>query len=1150
MSKYVDFVHLHLHTQYSLLDGACKITDLMDRAVKLGFPAIAMTDHGNMFGAIDFYSEAIKRGIKPIIGMEAYLAPVSRTQKTNQGISHAGFHLVLLAKNEAGYKNLMKLSSIGYLEGFHYKPRIDKEVLAEYSDGLVGLSACVKGEIPYYLVNNQYEKAKDVLGAYIDIFGKENFFLELQDHDLPDQKLANRELLKLHKDTGIKLVATNDVHYILRKNAEVHDALLCIQTGTTLDNPNRMRMTTPEFYLKSYDEMESLFSSYPDALKNTLLIAEMCNLEIELGRTLLPYFAVPESYSHQDYLKKLCIDGLKKRFKSGIPEEYTERLEYELGVINKMGYTDYFLIVWDFIRFAKEKGIAVGPGRGSAAGSLVAYSLGITDVDPLKFNLLFERFLNPARVSMPDIDIDFCKERRGEVIKYVAEKYGEENVSQIITFQSMKAKGVIRDVGRVMGISYTEVDKIAKLIPNELDITIEKALSKEPRLKDAMKSDPRIADLIETARELEGLNRNPGVHAAGVVISDKPISAYVPLCKSNDVISTQYSMKVLEKIGLLKMDFLGLRTLTIINEALRIINGTEGIDIDISAIPFDDPPTYELFSKGETIGVFQLESSGMRDILRKLKPQKFDDVAALLALYRPGPLGSGMVDDFIQRKNGLAEIKYDHPLLEPILKETYGIILYQEQVMKIVSSLAGFTLAQADLLRRAIGKKIPEVLAEQRKNFIEGAVKNNVKKDIAKKIFDQIEYFAGYGFNKSHSVAYSFISYQTAYLKANYPLQFMTAMLTLEKDDTDKVVKYIDEAKRLGFKILPPSVNESESEFICSKKDKSIRFGLSAIKNVGESAIDSIIATRNKIGPFKSIYHFVEHVDLRAVNRKVVESLIKSGAFDCFSINRASLMASLDHLLEIGNKLQRDKESGQLSFFDTLEEESEFGNEVRNIPIIDEWSEGSLLSYEKDVLGFYISSHPLAKWENILKEYGNVDSENLAAMHDQTPVRMGGIIDSVTFKITKRGDRMAFLSLEDMKGKIEVIVFPDTFRKTEEIIKDDELIFVSGKANTREDRPKIIAENIMPLKDVRRSYTKVITINLKSVGLTYKDMEKLKEIIENHKGNIPVYINLIDKNGKVTQLILGSDYSVRINDILFREIENVFGEDTVKVGLP
>ncbi len=967
--KHSGFVHLHQHSQYSLLDGACKLPELIRRAVELKFPAIALTDHGNMFGAIEFYQEAIKQGVKPIIGVEAHIAPTSRFDKASHGIKDASFHLTILAKNEKGYRNLMKLVTIGYLEGFYYKPRMDKEVLKKYGEGLIGLSGCLEGEVPYYLRNDQMNEALRAIHDYQEIFGKDDFYLEIYDHGIEEQKKVVTKYLELSRELKIPLVATNDVHYIHRSDAEAHDALLCIGTGTTIDEPNRMKYATDQFYLKSAEEMTELFKSVPEAIENTLQIAQRCNLELDFTKTYLPRFDPPPGKTKEQYLYELCEEGIKKKI-GGISPEYKTRLDYEISIIQSMKYVSYFLIVWDFIHYAKEKNIPVGPGRGSAAGSLVAFALGITDIDPIRNGLIFERFLNPERVSMPDIDIDFCYERRDEVIDYVRKKYGQENVAQIITFGTMMARAAVRDVGRVMGLSYQEVDRIAKLIPAELNITLDQALKTEPKLRELAETDPRITKLLETSRALEGLTRHASTHAPGVVRSDVPLTDYTPLFKTGDQVTTQYSMTALEKIGLLKMDFLGLKTLTVIDETCKIIKRRQGIDVLIREIPFDDSKTYDLLSRGETFGVFQLESSGMRDILKKMKPRKFEDIVALLALYRPGPIGSGMVDDFIRRKHNPSLIKYDHPVLESILKETYGVILYQEQVMQIVSKVAGFSLAKADSLRKAIGKKIPEVMEREKQSFLEGAKKNGIHERIAEKIWNLIEYFAGYGFNKSHSAAYAFLSYQTAYLKANFPVEFMTALLTAEKDNTDKIVRHIEEAKRLSIEVLPPSVNESYLEFTClltkPGEDPSrgtIRFGLSAVKNVGSTAIESIIATRVKDGPFGSFYDFTERVDLRVCNRKVLESLIKCGAFDGFDLYRSQLVAMLDQALDMGGKLQRDRQIGQLSFIDNLHSEKGTKLGVRDIPNVPEWPESQLLAYEKELLGFYVSSHPLSKYE-------------------------------------------------------------------------------------------------------------------------------------------------------------------------------------------
>ncbi|MDP3730809.1 MAG: DNA polymerase III subunit alpha, partial [Candidatus Omnitrophota bacterium] len=843
-----DFVHLHVHTQYSLLDGACQLERLFRKARELRMPACAITDHGNMFGAIEFYDMAMKTGVKPIIGCEAYIAPDSRFDKSSRGIQDASFHILLLAKNETGYKNLIKLVSAGYLEGFYYRPRIDKELLFDHKEGLICLSACLKGEIPHLIHTNQLDRAMKAADEYKSAFGKDNFYLEIQDNGIPEQETVNQELIKMSKDLGLGLVATNDVHYMERDHARAHDLLLCIQTQTNIEDSNRMRMATDEFYFKSKQEMARTFgNTVPEALKNTLAIAEKCNLELNFKAVHLPQYKVPPGKTRESYLRELVAEGIKKRYPDD-DDVVTKRVEHELKVIENFGYSSYFLIASDFVNYAKENAIPVGPGRGSAAGSVVSYSLGITDIDPLKYDLLFERFLNPERISLPDIDIDFCYERRQEVIDYVVRKYSKDNVAQIVTFGTMMAKAVIRDVGRALGMAYGDVDKIAKLVPNELNITLSHAIEQEPELKTLYRTDPKIAQLIDTSLVLEGLTRHASTHAAGVVISEKPLVNYCPLYKVNDgQISTGYPMTSLEKIGLLKMDLLGLRTLTVISEALKIIKRTKNIDLNISGISLEDKKTYKLLANAESVGVFQLESSGMRDLLKKLKPEKFEDIIALLALFRPGPIGSGMLDDFMKRKHGEVELKYDHPLLEPILKETYGVILYQEQAMRIASSLAGFSLAQADNLRRAMAKKTPEIMAQTRQLFIEGCLKNKIDRKTADRVFNLIEHFAGYGFNKSHSAAYALISFRTAYLKANFPVEFMTALLTSEKDNLDKIAVYINESARMGIKILPPDVNESYANF--TVVGDSIRFGLAAIKNVGEGAILSIIKMREKDGP-------------------------------------------------------------------------------------------------------------------------------------------------------------------------------------------------------------------------------------------------------------------------------------------------------------
>jgi len=1147
--KHSDFVHLHLHTQYSLLDGACKIDDLLDMAVKYKMPAVAMTDHGNMFGAIEFYQKAINKGVKPIIGCEVYVAPDSRFEKSSKGIQEASFHLILLAKDELGYKNLMKLVSIGYLEGFYYRPRVDKEALAKYNDGLLALSACLKGEIAHLIRSGDTALAKRTADAYRHIFGKGNFYLEIQDNLIKEQNTVNKELLKIANELDIPVVATNDVHYLTREDAKAHEALLCIQTQNTLDNPNRMKFQTDEFYFKSPDIMKRTFgTSVPDAIKNTIEITEKCNLELDFSKPHLPHFHPPDNQTLEGYLRNLVYEGLNKKYPE-IDSTLKERVEHELEIIEQSGYASYFLIVWDFVHYAKSKSIPVGPGRGSAAGSVVSYALGITNIDPIKYDLLFERFLNPARVTLPDIDIDFCYERRNEVIDYVVNKYTKENVAQIITFGSMMAKGVIRDVGRVLAMPYAEVDRIAKLIPNDINITLTQALNNEPELKELYRIDPRIKQLIDISKRLEGLTRHASTHAAGVVISEKPLDNYVPLFKTNDdIITTGYAMTSLEKIKLLKMDFLGLRTLTVIEQAIKIIKRTKNIEVEIDKVPLDDEPTFKLLANAESAGLFQLESSGMRDLLRKLKPQRFEDIITLIALYRPGPIGSGMLDDYMRRRHGEIKIKYDHPSLEPILKETYGIIVFQEQVMRIASNLAGFSLAEADNLRRAMGKKTPEVMAEARKDFIEGCMAKGVEQRTAEKVFGLIEYFAGYGFNKSHSAAYALISYKTAYLKANYPVEFMTALLTSEKDNTDKISVYINESLRMNIKILPPDVNESYANF--TVVGENIRFGLAAVKNVGQGAIDSIITARQTYNRFESLYEFTERVDSRLVNRKVIESLIKCGAFDSVKLFRSQLLAIIDNALNVAGGTQKDRLNGQLSFFDKFETEDTFKDTVHRVPDIPEWPEDQLLAYEKELLGFYITKHPLASYEKTLKTYSTCQIQDLSSRRDGEEILLGGIMSKVRLTTTKKtGEKMAIVKFEDLSGTCDTLVFPSTYKNVAAMVKADTIVFLKGKVSLRDDEPRIIVNDIISPEEVKSKFTSAILINLPTPGLDDYMLDNLKNTLLKYPGKVPVYLNFIEPNGKRTRISAGKDFSAQADERLLEDIEGISGSGTVNFQL-
>ncbi len=1140
-----EFVHLHVHTQYSLLDAVCHVEDLASKAKELGMPALAMTDNGNLFGAIDFYGQVKKAGVKPIIGAEVYVAPESRFERATHGLGGASYPFVLLCRNEQGWRNLVELVTIGYLEGFYYKPRVDKEVLRKHAEGLIALSGPVRGEVPHLLNLGQIEKAEKAALEYREIFGPENFYIEIIRSGVREQERVNPELVKLARKLDIPVVAANDVHYLERDFAKAHEVLMCLQTQTTLDDPNRFRPTTDEFYFKSGAEMVELFKDLPDAVENTARIAARCGLEFDFSKTHVPQFVPPKDKTQVDYLRELTGEGLARRYHP-VTDAIQKRADYELEVIRKSGYTSYFLIVWDFVRFSKEKGISVGPGRGSAAGSVVSYALGITDLDPLPYDLLFERFLNPERVSMPDIDIDFCFERRDEVIQYVTEKYSKENVAQIITFGTMMAKAVVRDVGRVMSLPYSECDKIAKLIPQELDITIETALEKEPELKALYKNDPKITQLIDTSRVLEGLARHASTHAAGVVISERPLREHVPLFKTGDgQISTMFSMESLEKIGLLKMDFLGLRTLTVVDDTIKIIKRIQKKDVRWEEVVLDDPKTFDLLQKAQSTGVFQLESGGMRDILKKLKPDTFEDLIAILALYRPGPIGSGMVDEFIKRKHGQIPVKYDHPLLEPILKDTYGIIVYQEQIMKIVNVLAGFSLGKADMLRRAISKKKEEVINEQRAAFVEGCVKQAVDKRIADKIFNFIVHFAGYGFNKSHSAAYAVISYRTAYLKANYPVEFMTALLSSEKDNTDKVVQYIDEAKRMGLKVLPPDVNESFPQFTVVGAD-TIRFGLAAVKNVGQAAIDAVIQGRIKKDRFKSFYDFAENIDPRVVNRKVLESLIKCGAFDSMGLFRSQLFGILDAAISLAGEVQKDRESGQKSLFGSLGAEAGFRKSLQSVPTIPEWPEQEKLVYEKEMLGFYVTGHPLERYRRELKCYANLSTGTVARHPDQEEVVLGGLVSKLKYTVTKKNnEKMAIATIEDLEGQIDALVFPKTFQACGQYLAKDAIVFLKGTLDKKEQDPKILVNEITPVSEVHRKFTRSVHVRLVAGGAAESVLKGVQEILHKHPGQVPVYLEFIENDKVRSQLLVDRSLYVKPDPVLVDSLRKMLGDEAI-----
>jgi DNA polymerase-3 subunit alpha len=1140
-----DYVHLHVHTQYSLLDGACRVTELVKKAAEYKMPALGMTDHGNLCGAITFYQAAINHGVKPIIGCEAYLAPGSRFDRNPQ--QGGSSHLVLFAKDMTGYKNLMKLVSAGYLEGFYYRPRMDKEILAQHSEGLLCTSACLRGEVAYNLKNGNYDAALKSADQFSQIFGKGNFYIELMEHGLPDQKPVNEGLIRIAKELDLPLVVTNDVHYLEQSQYKAHEALLCIQTQSFLNDPNRMRLKTDQFFFKSPDQMKREFLWVPEALKNTVEIADKCNLDLRFGQYHLPNYDPPGGMGKDEYLEELCARGIKVRYGAMTPV-LQERLNHELQTIKKMGFVSYFLIVWDFIHYAKQRGIPVGPGRGSAAGSLVSYLLAITDLDPIRYGLLFERFLNPERMSMPDIDIDFCFERRQEVIDYVTNKYGKDNVAQIITFGTMQARAAVRDVGRVMSAPYADVDKIAKLIPAEIGMTLKEALKVEPQLAKLCQENQVAHDIVETAQVLEGLNRHASIHAAGVVIADKPLTEYVPLFKSTDgQVTTGFSMDGIAKIGLLKMDFLGLRNLTVIDKAVKWIKKTRGIDLDLSKLPLDDKKTYELLGTGNASGIFQLESAGMRDLLRKIKPSQFEDLISILALYRPGPMGSGMLDDYIKRKRGEATVKYPHPKLESLLKDTFGIIIYQEQVMQMASILAGFSMTQADHLRRAMSKKVADDMEKIRKLFVEGCLKaSHIKEDEANKLFDLIDYFSGYGFNRSHSAAYAVISYQTAYLKANYSVEYMAALLTCEKDNTDKVVEYVNASEELGISILPPDVNESIVEFNVMDA-KTIRFGFLAIKNVGQTAIESIVATRQADGPYKSIFEFCKRVDLRVTNRKVVESLIKCGAFDSFKVLRSQLMAVLDNALERGAQSQKEAASGQFSFFSMGESTGGFKKQENDYPSIKEFPKNEILGYEKEILGFYLSGHPLVHYKTEIKEFAKCTIKDLKGVVDGQEVKIIGIISGVKLTTTRKSnERMAIVKVQDLDGEVEAVVFPSTYPNVAEILKEGAVVVVIGRVGFREETPNIIAGEIKRIEEI---YKVIKAINLNVSTITQPVLLSLREKLSLFPGTTPIYLHLNTQEFKSVQILVGEDLFVAPSEALINEIKELVGAESFSVTM-
>jgi DNA polymerase-3 subunit alpha len=1162
------FVHLHSHSEYSLLDGAVRLTDergkpgeLLKRISEMKMPALAITDHGNLYGAIEFYQAARAVKVKPIIGCEMYIAPKSRRDRSSaKGQEDAYYHFTLLARDNEGYQNLIQLCSIGFLEGYYYKPRVDKEVLAKYGKGLIALSGCLKGELAEAVLRGKDKDALKVIEDYQGIFGKENYYLELMDHGIADQKRQNEKLLELSKKTGIPLVATNDCHYLKKDDAEAHDALLCIGTGSTLVDPHRLKFEEHEFYYKSPEEMHALFKHCPEAVKETLKIAERCQVDIKLDQMLLPHYEVPAGQSPDGYLEKLCLEGMQRRY-GAEQARHLERLKYELSVIRKMGFSTYFLIVWDFVHWAKKNGIPVGPGRGSGAGSIVSYGLGITDICPMKYGLLFERFLNPDRRSMPDLDIDFSDEGRERVIQYVRNKYGEKSVAQIITFGSMLARLVVRDVGRVMGFPLSEVDRIAKLIPRELGTTIEMARKNVPELQQECRQNPEVEKLLLVAQRLEGLKRHTGVHAAGIVIAKGDLTQYVPLAKgAKDVITTQYNDEALLKLGLLKMDFLGLRTLTVIDHASKLVRERLKPDFDIRGIPLNDPATFKLLQDAKAIGVFQLESTGMRDLLRKLHPSVFEEIIALIALYRPGPMGAGMLDEFVKRKHNPSTIKYDHPILEPVLKETYGVILYQEQVMRISQDFAGFAPGQADVLRKAMGKKIPEEIEKLRGQFMEGAKAKGIKERTAHQVFEQMVTFGGYGFNKSHSTAYGLVSYQTAYLKANYPIEFMAALLTSEighsaigKEEDSKLVNFLNEAEAMGLKVLPPDVQKSFSAF--SIEDNAIRFGLLAVKNVGTGAVDSIVEARKAGGPFQSFEEFFQRVDLRQANRKVMESLVKSGAFDGFSPEpaprkRPHFLLELDEVMARTSKMREEAQSGQDSLFGWDEmSKSKKGSDPGRLNGDSRvgWSEHELLANEKEVLGFYLSGHPLARFQTELNLFSSHRLNQLPS--SGSVIRVAGMLSNVRRLVTKaKKEPYARCRFEDLDSEVDLIVFPKAYASgISQFLKPSEMMVVTGKVNRRAEdgNPEILVEEMVPLAQAREQYVSELLVRTSFPGVEEKALEELKDILSRYPGRCRVCLEVdTPPQGSV---IVETDVTVKPTAELFDEIEKRLGHESWKI---
>jgi DNA polymerase-3 subunit alpha len=1157
--KHADFVHLHVHSEYSLLDGAARLEKLVEKAKELRFPAMAITDHGNLFGAVDFYTACEKAGVKPILGCELYVAPGSRFERSSQDGGYEGAsHCTVLARTRAGYANLMKLVSKAYLEGYYYKPRVDRELLAQHADGLLVLSGCLNSEVSRLLAAGDGAKARETAGWYQEVFGKDYYFMEVQSHGLEQQVAVTEGTIKIARAIGAPLCGTNDSHYLEADHSRAHEALLCIQTGTTMSDPNRWKFSTNEFYVKSADEMRAVFKDLPEAYRNTLAVAERCNVDLQFGQFHLPRYQVPEEFTLDSYLEHLAFEGLKTRYGGSPADAVVERLRYELGVVSKMGFSGYFLVVWDFISHARRRGIAVGPGRGSSAGSLVAYCLGITNVDPIRYGLIFERFLNPERISMPDMDIDFADDRRDEVIRYVVDRYGADRVAHIITFGTMGAKAVIRDVARVLGFSYGEADRIAKLVPGfPLNITLDEALEKTPPLAEQVKRDQRVGEMWSVARALEGCTRHASVHASAVVISDEPLMERVPLYKDpkRPELITGYAMGPIEKLGLLKMDFLGLKTLTVITDAVRLIEESRGVTLDADALPLDDARTYQLLSEARTFGVFQLESAGMRDALKRLKPQRIEDIIAMVALYRPGPMD--LIEEFVNRKHGRAPIAYEHPLMESHLQETYGIMVYQEQVMRLAADLAGFTLGEADTLRKAMGKKDRELMATQREKFVAGCKANKIETRKAERIWDLIEKFAGYGFNKSHAACYGVVAYQTAYLKANYPTEFMAALLTSEMEKTDKIVQYVEETRAMGLRVEAPDVNVSRAQFTVA--GDAIHFGLAAIKNVGSTAIESIVKTRETDGRFASLDDFCARVDLRLVNRRVVECLIKAGALDSLQTTRAGLLAALDQAMESGQRQQRDREEGQVSLFDAL---GGGGARRETTPAaaarVPEWPQEEMLAFEREVLGFYLSGHPLEQYREVARRIGAAGAAELAARSTGARVLLLGQVSAFTESATKSGNRMAFATLELVDGSVPLTIFPEPYRSCAGALRHKGPVIVRGRTDDSDKGRVVLTEEIKPLEEAvgdangaagangQGGAAHACRIRVSAAAEALPDLlASVKAACREHEGRIPLFLHVLLPEQEVVLRV--KELAVEPAPGLVTKVEGLLGPGSILV---